>query len=245
MRQFLLLRLEGPLAAFGGEAIDNFGVIRAFPAKSMITGLLANALGIERTEARRLQALQDELVIGSRIDAPGQKVRDFQTAQLSKGDQGWTSRRLVEGRAGGSSSYSAPHLRYRDYWTEVTAHVALHLLAGATASLDEIESALLEPARPLFLGRKSCLPSAQILQGRIDAPSVLRALLNLRSEQERSFRLQWPASDQGKGDEQALSSYCIPPAEPICDERNWITGVHGGLRLVRVLEVDRQEGHLQ
>jgi CRISPR-associated Cas5-like protein len=48
MARYLLLRLSSPLIAFGGETIDNFGVIRDFPALSMITGLIANALGWDR-----------------------------------------------------------------------------------------------------------------------------------------------------------------------------------------------------
>ena len=46
----LVLTLESPLMAFGGETIDNLGVIRPFPAASMLTGLLANALGWRRVE---------------------------------------------------------------------------------------------------------------------------------------------------------------------------------------------------
>ena len=45
MRRFLTLRLASPLIAFGGEAIDNLGVIRDFPALSMLTGLISSALG--------------------------------------------------------------------------------------------------------------------------------------------------------------------------------------------------------
>ena len=48
----LILRLEAPLMAFGGETIDNYGVIRRFPSASMLTGLLANALGLRRTQAQ-------------------------------------------------------------------------------------------------------------------------------------------------------------------------------------------------
>jgi CRISPR-associated Cas5-like protein len=47
------MRLEAPLMAFGGETIDNYGVIRDFPALSMVTGLFANALGYRR-EGRRI-----------------------------------------------------------------------------------------------------------------------------------------------------------------------------------------------
>ena len=64
----LILRLEAPLMAFGGETIDNYGVVRPFPAASMLTGLLANALGWRRIERKRHQQLQDHLVFASRID---------------------------------------------------------------------------------------------------------------------------------------------------------------------------------
>ena len=43
--QHMILALEAPLMAFGGETVDNYGVVRSFPAASMLTGLLANALG--------------------------------------------------------------------------------------------------------------------------------------------------------------------------------------------------------
>ena len=59
MPRHLLIRLSSPLIAFGCEAIDNFGVIRDFPALSMVTGLMANALGWDRGDDvlhNRLQA---------------------------------------------------------------------------------------------------------------------------------------------------------------------------------------------
>ena len=79
-RRHLILRLDSPLVAFGGETIDNLGVIREFPALSMITGLLANALGWDRAEADRHARLQQRLRIGTRLERPGQRLTDFQTA---------------------------------------------------------------------------------------------------------------------------------------------------------------------
>ena len=79
----LILTLESPLMAFGGETIDNYGVIRPFPSASMITGLLANALGWRRIERQDHQRLQDRLVFAARIDrerAGGSRLTDFQTA---------------------------------------------------------------------------------------------------------------------------------------------------------------------
>ena len=68
MARHLILNLEAPLMSFGGETIDNLGVIRPFPAASMLTGLLANARGWRRIERKRHQDLQDRLVFAARID---------------------------------------------------------------------------------------------------------------------------------------------------------------------------------
>ena len=70
-RRWLILRLEAPLLAFGGVAIDHVGVTRDFPSLSMLAGLLANALGWERTEWEDIQALQDRLIFAARLDRRG------------------------------------------------------------------------------------------------------------------------------------------------------------------------------
>ena len=88
MPRHLLMRLEAPLIAFGGETIDNYGVIRDFPALSMVTGLLANALGYRREESELHDRLQNRLVVGARLDSEVQRLTDFQTAQLGAADKG-------------------------------------------------------------------------------------------------------------------------------------------------------------
>ncbi|MDD9995903.1 MAG: type I-E CRISPR-associated protein Cas5/CasD, partial [Dehalococcoidia bacterium] len=81
--------------SFGGETVDSYGIIRAFPAASMLTGLLANALGLRRIERESHQSLQDRLVFAARIDREphgGLGMRDFQTAEINNTEQGWTTR---------------------------------------------------------------------------------------------------------------------------------------------------------
>ena len=88
--------------AFGGETIDNYGVVRWFPSASMLTGLLANALGWRRIERQRHQRLQDRLIFAARIDREPRgrlRLRDFQTAQLDKNDKGWTTPRASRGQS--------------------------------------------------------------------------------------------------------------------------------------------------
>ncbi len=236
----LILNLESPMMAFGGETIDNYGVIRPFPAASMLTGLFANALGWRRVDRARHQDLQDRIIFAARIDRKphgGLSMRDFQTAQLNKDDKGWTTRGTPEGRAGGANTYNAPHLRYRDYYADMRVTVALRLeCADEEPALEELAAKLDEPMRPLFIGRKPCLPSTRLCGGFVDAPSVLAALLETPlacpKEAPRRVAMLWP---DGEGVDAVSSNRDYM----LTDERNWVSGLHGGGRLVHEGSADK------
>ena len=80
--RWMHLRFETPLASFGGETIDARGVIRDFPSQSMLTGLLANALGWTRSMRAEHQELQNRIVFGALHERdPGmRRMTDYQTA---------------------------------------------------------------------------------------------------------------------------------------------------------------------
>lgn len=225
MARHMLMRLRAPLIAFGGEAIDNYGVIRDFPALSMVTGIFANALGWDRGDDIQHNLLQERLVMGARLDADGERLVDFQTAQLHANDKGWTTRGAPEERAGGAGTYEGPHLRYRHYHADMNVLVALRLeLADQVPTLDDLAEALDKPARPLFVGRKTCLPTDRLMAGWIEAECILDALHGTEPLLQPSIRAQWP-----DGEGQLPGDRLID----VCDERNWTSGVHGGWRPVR------------
>lgn len=226
MQRHLLIRLSSPLIAFGGETIDNFGVIRDFPALSMVTGLFANALGWDRGDDVLHNRLQERLRMGARLEVPGSRLTDFQTAQLGANDKAWTTWGTAEERRGGAASYDSPHLRFRDYHADLTALLAVRLAPVDEApTLDAIAQALDRPQRPLFIGRKPCLPVGRLVAGWVDAATILQALqLAPLAKGKNSLRAQWPDGEgQLPGDR----------AVDVCDERNWTSGVHGGWRPVR------------
>jgi CRISPR system Cascade subunit CasD len=222
MPRFLLLVLEGPLLAFGGEAVDAHGVVDDFPSASMLTGLLANALGWRREQRDDHARLQARLRFAARIDAEGRRLTDFQTVQLAKNDKGWTTRGMPEGRDG--ATYDAPHIRRRDYDADKRVTVALRLdPADEAPVLDDLATALRRPARPLFLGRKPCLPSRPLFEAIIEAPNLLDALA--ASAPAQSCRVLLPVTETA-----------LPQDElrQVADRRDWHSGVHGGQRTVRV-----------
>ena len=231
----LVMHLESPMMAFGGETIDNFGVTRRFPSASMLTGMLANALGWRRTDTAAHQHLQDRLVFAARIDRHppiGGSLHDFQTAQLGHTDRGWTTRGTPEGRQGDPGTLKSPHIRHRDYLADTIVTVALRLEPSEdTPDLDNLSAALQRPARPLFIGRKTCLPSAPIFAGFAHAPTTLESLMNWHltseaTEDDSEVWAIWPEKD--------TPNNCAPVRTyQITDQRNWDTsGLHGGSRSV-------------
>ncbi len=255
MAKHLILNLESPLMSFGGETIDNLGVIRPFPAVSMLTGLLANALGWRRIDRKCHDDLQRRIVFAARIDREphgGLRMTDYQTVKM--GDSvdlfvrnnhwviGWTTRGEPDERAGAlGAAGSGPftHQRWRDYYADMRVTVALRLEPSDDyPTLDKLAEALDEPARPLFIGRKPCLPSRRLLGGFAEGETSLAALLSVPLPEDPSprptIRVQWPGCESADGIERSQ-------AQMITDERNWVSGLHGGGRPIRQAVIEREK----
>lgn len=222
--RWLVLTLEAPLLAFGGVAVDHIGVTRDFPALSMLTGLIANALGYRRTDWERHRDLQKRLIFAACREQEIRVLTDVQNVGLKENDKGWTTWGEPEGRAG--ASYGAPHRRYRDYHMDAKVTVVLRLDPdNATPNLDAVADAMDRPKRPLFIGRKPCLPAAPLRQDRsfVTAPTAYTALGKIAADTGAPLRAIWPYEEgSDTGDRIA----------DLPDLRNWRTGLHGGTRQI-------------
>lgn len=239
MIDVLLMRLEAPLMAFGGPAIDQRGVVRDFPGAAMLTGLIGNALGWSHGESAKLDRLQARLRFAAALVRPGAPLVDFQTVDLSQDflvDTGWTTRHRREDRGKGEAT-SGTHIRYRHYRADACCLVALTLRpADEAPTLGDVEAALDEPARPLFLGRKTCLPSDRLLAGRTQALRLVEALADASSNVSAPLRAQWPAEDAPARDIPGVSTRAV------VDERDWANQIHVGERLVHEGDLRRLPG---
>jgi CRISPR system Cascade subunit CasD len=226
MARHLILILEGALSAYGGEMVDARGPVRDWPGASLLTGLFANALGYNRAQRAAHARLQARIDFAVRIDRPGERMQDYQTAQLAHSDQGWTTRGTPEGREGGASTYKSPHIRWRDYFADSRTIVALALRdAAEVPTLDDLAAALSEPARPLFLGRKPCLPTRPILEKVVEAADPLDAITMMDPLESESDPAIVVRDRPG-----------LPAAWErlfVTDERDWVSGVHAGERIFR------------
>ena len=224
--RWMHLRLWAPLAAFGGEAIDARGITRDFPSQSMLTGLIANALGWHRRLREQHQNLQTRIVYGAirETEPVLGRTTDYQTAQLAKEDRAWTTRGIPAQRDGGPATYIGAHQRWRDYHADVRMSVVFRLdPVDEDPTLDDLEAAFVRPARPLFIGRKSCLPAAPIFHGWVEAEDARAALRAVVADASGTFRALWPEAEGTADADRTLD---------VTDERNWLTGLHGGARRV-------------
>jgi len=230
----LLMRLQAPLLSFGAPIIDKRGVIQAYPAHSMICGLFANALGYRHRDFELLERLQDRLLYASRQDRRGERIRDYQTVDLGQdfmlSDRAWTTRGEVEKRGGGNNT--GTHIRLREYWADAAHTVAVTLKpADESPTLDTLAEALHQPARPLFIGRKTCIPSEPIYLGLTKAEDLLEALKNaplaVGVSAPTSCQVWWPSS----GKSAAVGAPGVLH-QPVTDRRDWANQIHVGQRWI-------------
>lgn len=228
MLDVLLLRFDAPMMSFGTTAVDNLGRTGPFPGRSLLTGLLGNALGYDHRDAELLTALQRRLRHAVRRDCGGEVRKDYQTVDLGQpfllDEVAWTTRGKLDKRGGASNE--GTHLRHRDYVVDSVFTIALTLVpADDDPGVAVLEAALRRPARPLFLGRKCCLPAAPILLGRSQAPSVRAAVIAAASVRHRQvdepMRIWWPLGDDPPHEH---GSHRIEHT----DERDWANQIHVG-----------------
>lgn len=153
--ELLLFRLYGPLASWGEIAVGESRHTANYPSKSAILGLIAAALGIERSDETMQNRLQQGYALAVEVLSTGQLLRDYHTAQVpdSVGKFSYRTRRdeLVLGKERLGTILSS-----REYRSDALVVVALRALPEAPFSLKQIEEKLRKPVFHLYLGRKSC-----------------------------------------------------------------------------------------
>lgn len=136
----LLLRLAGPMQAWGTSSKFGTRYTNREPSKSGVIGMIAAAMGRGRDES--IEDLKS-LRFGVRIDQDGGILRDFHTVHHPD----------VEKLAFVTDRY---------YLSDAIFLVGVE---GERGHLEEIEQAVRNPVFPLFLGRRSCPPTGRISLG--------------------------------------------------------------------------------
>lgn len=219
--------------SFGEVRVDQNGVIDRYPSASMLTGLIGNALGYEHKDCALLQILQSQLTFACRWDVEPSKMVDYQTANLGQehmSQPAWTTYGVADVRTGGSAK-TGTHIRYQHYWVNGVMTVIIGIKDESL--FQKVVTAIKKPARPLFIGRKCCIPSRPIYADTVESESLVEALaktpFNARNRKTDlvDFQAFWSYEKESN------SEYVkIREIESRFDKRDWTNQIHTGERRV-------------
>ena len=182
---YVILHLSAPLISFGTVRVDRFSPTSRTPHISMLTGLFANALGYSLPgDADLLDRLQARISATSIMPAElihAPPLQDLQTVLFPKSAVRWTTGGAETVRTARRGPDQPPYVRTREYLEDHPVVVAVSLEPECESpGPEEIGRALARPARPLYIGRRCCIPQAPLLAGIEQAPGPLAAALKYR-----------------------------------------------------------------
>lgn len=164
MATFLILKLQGPMQAWGGHTFEDYRPTNLFPTRSGIVGLLGACLGVDRDDVEGRTALSESFIFAVRDDAGSRArvVTDYHTVMHA---------RRVDGKAGKN-----PVESHREYLCDAAFTAALCFRDAAEFGLDRVLSGISRPRYTPFLGRRSCPLARPLFEATVDAENLLAAL---------------------------------------------------------------------
>lgn len=176
MPRYLILRLDGPMQAWGSHTFEDFRPSSLFPTRSGLLGLLGACLGIDRSNHAGLERLASSVEFTVRADRAVRrpeveqliskaavKLSDYHTILDARKVDGSTNKNAVESR--------------REYLFDATFTVAIGEKQNAPVTLTAIAEALRCPCFTPVLGRRSCPITRPLFDGPpVEASDVKAAL---------------------------------------------------------------------
>lgn len=177
MHDYLIIKLQGAMQAWGGHTYEDYRPSLIFPTRSGIVGLLGACLGIERENISELKALDKSFQLtvrankrkitqreGSEAKPPVsmQKITDFHTVQHA---------RKVDGKPRPEAIVSR-----REYLCDAEFTLALAFVKDTDYSLERVKQAIQKPVYTPFLGRRSCPIQSRLYEAVVNAENAQTAL---------------------------------------------------------------------
>lgn len=167
MPRYLMMRLEGPMQAWGTHTYEDYRPSNLFPTRSGLLGLIGACIGIGRNDRVGLESLAASVRFTVRADETDGRVslrlRDYHTVQEAR-------------RANRAPRVGETIQTWREYLFDTAFTIAVSGAAGATRGLDEIAEALRRPLYTPSLGRRSCPITRPLFAGWQEAEDACLAL---------------------------------------------------------------------
>jgi CRISPR system Cascade subunit CasD len=174
MKDYLILKLQGPMQAWGEHSFEGLRPSSFVPTRSAVLGLIGACLGVGREDRTAQAELADCFGLAVRIDRrrlPGsserrlrqQKLTDYHTIKGARSDyRGLKSHDTIQ--------------TWREYLLDAEFSVALWERHDARQLVDKVEQAVKKPIFTPYLGRRSCPIARPLFEKRLKAEDEFSAL---------------------------------------------------------------------
>ena len=176
MTEFLILKLQGPMQAWGEHSFEGTRPSGNFPTRSALLGLLGACLGIRRNEYVRQRQLADSVLFAVRKDSRLVATHwgELKSLSIIKMTDYHTVKDARETYAGLNSHETIQ--TWREYLLDAEYTVAVWSNEGAKVSLGDLEAAIRKPVFTPYLGRRSCPIAQPLFRQRLSTENALKAL---------------------------------------------------------------------
>lgn len=152
MNEYLILRLAGPMQAWGQPTFEGTRPTARCPTRSGLLGLLGACLGMRRDDRDALQALSSSVRFAVHY-YENVKIGDREVSVSSLSDYHTVLDARVAYR--GLKSHDTIQT-WREYLCDAAFTVAVWSTSDATISLTTLREATQKPRFTPYLGRRSC-----------------------------------------------------------------------------------------
>lgn len=163
MPSYLILRLDGPMQAWGTHTFEDYRPSNLFPTRSGLLGLLGACLGLDRADTQALDALAESVELSVRVDREVPRPESGQAVpkrQIKVSDY----HTVLDARKVDGSTNKFPIQSQREYLFDAAFTVAISARPHAEFTLPRIADALRRPRYTPVLGRRSCPITRPLLE---------------------------------------------------------------------------------
>ena len=185
MQDFLIIKLQGAMQAWGGHTFEDYRPSHIFPTRSAVVGLVGACLGIDRADIQGRADLNASFELTVRADQ--RKVQTEQFGQIK--DKILTMQKMtdfhtvLDARKVDGAPRKDAIISHREYLCDAEFSLALGFRKNAVFGLEQVKAAIQKPHYTPFLGRRSCPIQHPLFKTIVAAENAQEALAQIEPKQ--------------------------------------------------------------
>ena len=181
MQDYLIIKLQGAMQAWGGHTFEDYRSSHIFPTRSAFVGLLGACLGIDRADIQSRADLNASFEMTVRADR--RKVRTEQFGHVK--EKILTMQKMtdfhtvLDARKVDGAPRKDAIISHREYLCDAEFSLALGFRDNAVFSLEKVKDAIKKPHYTPSLGRRSCPIQRPLFETVVAAENGQQALVEI------------------------------------------------------------------